>query len=119
MFHQGLMFRRTNRFHEALAQFSKVEELLSGDKTVYIQRGLVYQDMGNHSFAIEDFQEAIRLDPNYSLSRFHLGVSKLKSRQIREAIADFRQADDLDNSGENPGIQDGLGCCYHALRDYP
>ena len=36
MFHQGLMFRRTNRFHEALSQFSKVEELLSGDKTVYI-----------------------------------------------------------------------------------
>ena len=42
MFHQGLMYRRTNRFHEALKQFSKVEALLPGDKTVYIQRGLVY-----------------------------------------------------------------------------
>ena len=55
MFHQGLMFRRTNRFHDALKQFSKVEELLPGDKTAYIQRGLVYQDMGNHEFAIKDF----------------------------------------------------------------
>ena len=75
--------------------------------------------MGNHSFAIQDFEEAIRIDPRYSLSRFHLGVSKLKSRQIREAIEDFKQADELDNLEENPGIFDGLGCCYHALRDYP
>ena len=52
--------------------------------------------MGNHSFAIQDFEEAIRIDPRYSLSRFHLGVSKLKSRQIREAIEDFKQADILD-----------------------
>ena len=125
MFHQGLMFRRTNRFHEALRQFSKVEELLSGDKTVYIQRGLVYQDMGNHSFAIRDFQEAIEIDRQYSLSHFHLGVSKLKSRQIREAIDEFELAEDClkrDGSSEretNPGIFDGLACCYQALKDYP
>ena len=84
MFHQGLMFRRTKdfndapRFHEALRSFSRVQELLPGDKTVYIQRGMVYQDMGNHSFAIMDFEEAIRIDPGYSVSYFHLGVSKLK-----------------------------------------
>ena len=113
------MFRRKNRFHEALKQFSKVESLLPGDKTVYIQRGLVYQDMGNHEFAIEDFQEAIRIDPNYSLSHFHLGVSKLKSRQVREAIEDFKRADVLDENSDNSAIFDGLGQCYHALRDYP
>jgi len=26
MFHLGLMYRRTNRFHDALYQFSKVQE---------------------------------------------------------------------------------------------
>ena len=29
------------------------------DKTVYIARGVVYQDMGNHSFAIKDFNSAL------------------------------------------------------------
>ena len=48
MFHLGLMYRRTEQFHDALQQFSKVQELLPNDKTIYIQRGLVYQDMGNH-----------------------------------------------------------------------
>lgn len=53
--------------------------------------------MGNHSFAIQDFEEAIRIDPGYSLSHFHLGVSKLKSRHIREAIEDFKRAENLDD----------------------
>lgn len=42
MFHLGLMYRRTERFHEALQEFSKVEQLLENDKTIYIQKGLVY-----------------------------------------------------------------------------
>lgn len=36
MFHQGLMFRRTNQFNEALNQFSRVQDKLPDDKTVYI-----------------------------------------------------------------------------------
>ena len=55
MFHQGLMFHKTKRYHEALKRFTEVEGLLPGDTSVYIQRGLVYQDMGNHNSAIEDF----------------------------------------------------------------
>jgi len=49
------MFRRTGKYGEALRQFSKVMEQLPNDKTVYIERGLVYQDMNNHHKAIEDF----------------------------------------------------------------
>ena len=84
------MYRRTEKFHDALQQFTKVQELLPNDKTIYIQRGLVYQDMGNHQFAIRDFEKAIKLEPDYALSWFHKGVSKLKSGLIRdEAIEDF------------------------------
>ena len=55
MFHLGLMYRRTERFKEALQMFTKVQQELTDDKTIYIQRGLVYQDMGNHEYAIRDF----------------------------------------------------------------
>lgn len=64
-------------------------EKLQDDKTVYIERGLVYQDMGNHTYAIEDFKEAIRLDPKYETSFYYSGVSKIKLKMIPEAIADF------------------------------
>ena len=44
-----------------------------------------------------------------------MGVSKLKSRLVREAIEDFKQSELLE---DNPAVYDGLGCCYHALRDF-
>jgi tetratricopeptide (TPR) repeat protein len=59
MFHLGLMYRRTHNFSDALRMFSKVESKLPNDKTVYIQRGLVFQDMKNHQAAIRDFEKAI------------------------------------------------------------
>jgi tetratricopeptide (TPR) repeat protein len=85
---------------------------------VYIQRGLVYQDMGNHQMAIEDFEKAKELEPNYSPSHFYLGVSKLQSRDPRSAREHFDLALKLDDKGENPGIFDGLGSCFHRLGDY-
>jgi len=59
------MFRRINNFSEALRQFTRVQQKMNNDKTVYIQRGMVYQDMGNHNFAIKDFERALELDPVY------------------------------------------------------
>ena len=48
-FHLGLMYHRTNEFQKALICFSNVlDPYYPDDKTVYIARGLVYQDMGNH-----------------------------------------------------------------------
>ena len=73
------MFRRTGKFQEALNQFTRVMEQLPEDKTVYIERGLVYQDMSNHKMAIEDFQQAISKDDQCIEAFFHIGTSKLKS----------------------------------------
>ena len=83
------MFRRTGKFQEALNQFSRVMEQLPEDKTVYIERGLVYQDMENHNMAIQDFQQAIDIDNKCIEAFFHIGTSKLKSGQVQEAIQDF------------------------------
>jgi len=55
---------------------------LQDDKTVYIERGLVYQDMGNHSYAIQDFRKAIEIDPKYENAYFYSGSSKIKLKLI-------------------------------------
>lgn len=47
-FHLGLMHHKIQSYQKALQCFSIVLEKLPDDKTVYIARGLVYQDMGNH-----------------------------------------------------------------------
>jgi hypothetical protein len=36
------MFRRMGNFNEAIRQFTRVLEELRNDKTVFIERGLVY-----------------------------------------------------------------------------
>lgn len=69
--------------------------------------------MGNHQYAIADFEKAIELDPDYSLSHYHLGVSKLKSRLVREAKEDFKRS--MLKEGDNPASLDGLGQCFHLM----
>lgn len=110
------MFRKTEKYQEALNQFTKVMEQLPEDKTVYIERGLVYQNMGNHHMAIKDFQHAIQIDSRCVKAYYHNGTSKLKDGQIEAAIMDFKKAEDIDST--IAGIMDGLGQCYHAQGDY-
>jgi len=52
--------------------------------------------MGNHQFAVNDFNSAIDLDPNFSEAYYRRGVSKLKSRGYHEAIEDFRKSLELE-----------------------
>lgn len=100
-FHQSLMFRRIGRYHDALRQFTKVQEKLPKDKSVYFERGLVYQAMGNHQLAIEDFMRAIEIDKHYAKALFCVGISRLKSRQIEQAIENFEDAASESANHEN------------------
>ena len=71
--------------------------------------------MGNHDLAVKDFLQAIEIDPTYASAYYHMATSKFKDGKVREAIEDFKRSQELD---DNPGIYDGLGCCYHALKQY-
>lgn len=83
------MYHRISKFTEALKCFSKVLLKINDDKTVYIARGWVYQDMGNHQLAINDFNEAIKYAPDDSQGYYRRGLSKYNSKRFKEAIQDF------------------------------
>jgi lipoprotein NlpI len=70
--------------------------------------------MNNHSAAISDFETAIRIEPFYALAFFYMGVSKLKSNSVKNAMADFHRSMELDTV-DNPGVYDGMGQCQHKL----
>ena len=55
------MLEKIFNFHEAVKQLTTMVEKLSDDKTVWIQRGLVYLNLGNFELAIQDFSEAERI----------------------------------------------------------
>ena len=78
-FHAALMLEKIYNYNEALRQLDIMVEILRDDKTVWIQRGLVYQDLGKHDLAIEDFAEAIEIEANCAAAMFHMAKSKLKN----------------------------------------
>lgn len=115
-FHLGLMYHRINRYQDALKCFTKVLETIKDDKTIYIARGIVYSDMGNHQLAITDFNAAIKYDPELSEGYYRSGLSKYSSKRFKEAIKDFKTAQDKEglqlgkdpSLKPNPGIDNGL-----------
>jgi len=52
--------------------------------------------MGNHQFAVNDFNSAIKIDESFSEAYYRRGVSKLKSRRYHESIDDFKSSLELD-----------------------
>ena len=88
------MFHRIDKFQEALRCFSKVLLNVKDDKTVYIARGIVYADMGNHQLAIQDFSQAIEHDPELPEGYYRRGMSKYSIKDYKEAIDDFNTASD-------------------------
>ena len=90
---------------------------MKDDKTVYIARGIVYADMGNHQLAINDFTSAIEHDPELPEGYYRRGMSKLALKMPIEAIEDFKIAYDKEDkqmdidpsiTDRNSGIENGL-----------
>ena len=49
------------------------------------------------------------------MAHFHLATSRLKDGDISAAIEDFKRSEQIESS---PAIHDGLGCCFHSMKDY-
>lgn len=47
--------------------------------------------MGNHAFAIKDFNKALELDPSNSDCYYFKGISRLKAKDYSEALEDFKK----------------------------
>ena len=84
--------------------------------------------MGNYKLSIDDYNKAIDIDPKLSEGYFRRGLSMFHSKRYKESIDDFNQAKDIEGSlilqgdlyeeDREWGIEDGLGNCYHALKNY-
>jgi tetratricopeptide (TPR) repeat protein len=60
--------------------------------TVLNQQGLAKQNLGDWDGAMADYNEAIRLDPNYSAAYDNRGNVKRQKGDLNGAIADINQA---------------------------
>ena len=76
----------------------------------YSNRGLDYYDnKGQYDKAIEDYNRAIALDPNYASAYFNRGLAYEMLGNKSMAISDYRKACDL-------GFEDGCENLQRVLR---
>ncbi len=60
--------------------------------TVYNNRGTAYMSKGDHDHAIQDFSDAIRLDPRFALAYNNRGAAWVDKKDYDRAIPDYNEA---------------------------
>jgi tetratricopeptide (TPR) repeat protein len=78
-------------------------------------RGLAYRAKGEHDRAIQDYDEAIKLNPNLAIAFYNRGLAYGAKGQHDRAIQDFDQAIRLnpsDAKSEVDALRQRLGECW-------
>ncbi|MEM7760619.1 MAG: tetratricopeptide repeat protein [Cyanobacteria bacterium P01_A01_bin.40] len=69
---------------------------LQSDKfSAYKLRGDAYHNLQNHEQAIQDWSQALAINPNDAELLTHRGISYLKTQQLAKGIEDLRQVTQL------------------------
>lgn len=75
--------------------------------TAYNQRGAAYDELGEHMLALEDYGNAIRLNPSFSRPYVNRGIIYAKQGFFIPAIKDFDRALELNPMDENALLNRG------------
>ena len=81
-----------------------------GKPRTHYNLGKAYTDLGLTDKAIDEYQAALKLDPDYADARNNLGLSYLSKGSADEAIRECRAA--LNMNPEDPDYHDNLGMVY-------
>jgi len=96
VFEAGVAAEKAGRLDEAEKDFQQVLQRGGKAAFVYNNLGIVYQRRGDHIRAIEQFREAIRLQPEYVAPHALLGASLLAAGRVSEAVRELERAVGLD-----------------------
>ncbi|NDJ54845.1 MAG: tetratricopeptide repeat protein [Chloroflexi bacterium] len=114
-------YRQEGRYNEALDQLFEAQELNPQNPVIAFQIGLTYESfIGNQESAIEAYQSATELDPNYGTPWFRLGEISYYRLDWPNAIEAHSQALELGVDSVNIPWQLGIsfvneGRCSEAL----
>jgi Flp pilus assembly protein TadD len=91
-FERGVEAQKAGRLEEAEGAFQQV--LAQGGKAPFVHNnlGIVLQTKGDHSAALAQFREAIRMDPKYAAPRILAGASLAATGKFAAAAGELEQA---------------------------
>ncbi|MEZ0344011.1 MAG: tetratricopeptide repeat protein [Caldimicrobium sp.] len=86
------IYFQEGRYAEALKELELAKETEKCDAETYNLFGLVYMARKDFAKAEESFNEALKLDPNFSEAYTNLGSLKMMQGKYQEAISYFEKA---------------------------
>lgn len=118
-FIRGLDAANQQEYYEAVTYFSKAIKLSSTDDAranSYYNRGTANARLGDYNRAIQDFNMAIELNPQYAEAYNNRGSAKAELEQYTEAIQDYNQAIKLNS--QDAKIYHNRGTAKFRSGDY-
>ena len=98
------------------AKYAVTENTKPQTAGTFLDRGIMFAGRGDYDLAIEDFTEAVKLDPNYALAYYNRGNTYRYKGDYDRAIADYNQSIKLDPN--NAYAYDGRGNAYGKKGEY-
>ena len=88
----GVALAKVKRYREAIAELKAASNLGYRDAVMYYHLGLSYSETGDARLAIEAYQEAVEVDPNYAAAYLRLALQYRKSGELSKAHQYYRKA---------------------------
>lgn len=96
---EGLGFYASGEYTRAVNSFTCILFEIDGNHVpAYMGRALVLTQRNDYDRALEDYSQAVRLEPNNVAALNNRGIVYTLRGEYEEAIADFNQALNLDDS---------------------
>ena len=77
---------------------------------IYNNRGAAYYELNKHEKAIEDYNKAIELSPEYATAYNNRGAAYYELNKHEEAIEDYNKAIELNPDGAGAYTNRGIAC---------
>ncbi|HEX5185584.1 MAG TPA: protein kinase [Nitrososphaeraceae archaeon] len=87
---EGAILCHLNRSEEGQASFDKAIQYKPGNSYYYVNKGSFYSKDGDHQKAVNMFDIAIRLKPNYPIAYYNKSISLYAMNKITEAFDSWR-----------------------------
>ena len=85
----------SERYKDAIEDFSRAIEKDSNDVEAYNLRGRAYTQQKNYEKAFEDFDKAIDLNPDYAETFLNRGITYYDQKEYGDALTEISKAIDL------------------------